>query len=159
MRAAVCKVCYNSNMSEQIIDGLNTMLSDTYILYIKTQNFHWNVTGPNFGPLHKMFEDQYIELRDAVDEIAERVRALGAFALGSCTDFKEHSNLSESVLPKFANEMIEELSKDHTSLAEEAKKFASKLSELDDEVTAHLVLERAMQHQKTAWMLQSHLER
>jgi len=146
-------------MNPQIIDGLKIMLSDMYILYIKTKNFHWNVTGPRFGPLHAMFEKQYEALDESIDEVAERIRALGAFSPGSCSEFQKYSSIKESTeFGSSADEMVAELADDHERMGEELSKFASKLDDLDDEVTAHLVLDKALWHQKMAWMLKAQAE-
>jgi len=149
--------------SKEIIEGLQALLSDTYILYIKTQNFHWNVTGPHFGALHKMFDDQYLELAAANDLIAERIRALGAFTSGSCAEFTKHSSLREitgDAGPDNAlgyKNMIRELEKDHAQVAKECRNFLDKLDDLDDDVTSQMVADRALAHEKAAWMLKSHL--
>ena len=138
--------------------ALQALLSDTYILYIKTQNYHWNVTGPHFGALHKMFDDQYLELAAANDLIAERIRAVGGYASGSCAEFLSRTRLKEMAGGGGPSEhMIKDLEKDHTQMAEECRDFLEKLDDFDDEVTAQLVADRALAHEKTAWMLGAHL--
>lgn len=148
-----------------IVESLQALLADTYILYIKTQNFHWNVKGPFFGALHKMFDDQYLELAAANDLIAERITALDGYAAGSCHEFTQLTTLSEvtgrnaEAKPQFAAEqMIKWLLEDHEKISEECRSFLEKLDEYDDEVTAQLVADRALAHDKTAWMLKSHLQ-
>jgi starvation-inducible DNA-binding protein len=144
--------------NQAIIDGLQNLLADTYLLYIKAQGFHWNVTGPNFGPLHQLFQTQYEELALANDLIAERIRAVGGFAAGSCADFTKNSSLNEvSDIPDATN-MIRGLYEDHALIADECRSFVEKLDDLDDKITEHLVSDRAMAHDKMAWMLKSHLD-
>lgn len=148
------------NTPPEIVRALQVLLSDTYILYIKTQNFHWNVTGPHFGALHKMFDDQYLELAAANDLIAERIRAVGGFAAGSCGEFLRHTHLQETAGGSGGPDhvgMIRGLHDDHTQIAEECREFLEKLDDFDDEVTAQLVADRALAHEKTAWMLGAHL--
>jgi len=142
----------------EVVDGLKTMLSDMYILYIKTQNFHWNVTGPLFQPLHTMFGDQYAALALSIDDIAERIRALGEYSPGSCSEFQRHSSIREATTTKSAEEMIAELAEDNERMGAEAASFSGKLSSLGDEVTAHMVADKATYHQKTAWMLKSQMQ-
>jgi starvation-inducible DNA-binding protein len=147
-------------MNDPVIDGLQNLLADSYILYIKLQNFHWNVTGPSFGPLHKLFEEQYIELREAIDLIAERIRALGGFAIGSCAEFTQTSSLQEAQGRGASwNNMVQELLSDHQAIAKECKKFLEGLDDADDEGTSHIVADRINVHEKAAWMLKSHLDR
>ena len=150
----------SSVASSPVIEGLQNLLSDTYILYIKTQNFHWNVTGPSFGPLHKIFDDQYLELAAANDLLAERIRALGGFAVGSCADFTQRSKITESLNGKCSdqNEMIRELYQDHNLVSQECKNFLEALDDADDEATAHMIADRQVAHEKAAWMLKSHLD-
>jgi len=145
--------------SGSIIEGLQALLADTYILYIKTQNFHWNVKGPHFGSLHKMFDDQYLELAAANDLIAERITALDGYAAGSCKEFTDLTRLEEVAGAEFKAElMIKWLLEDHEKISEECRSFLEKLDDYDDEVTAQLVADRALAHDKTAWMLRSHLQ-
>lgn len=144
-------------MDAQIIEGLKTFLSDTYILYIKTQNYHWNVEGPHFGPLHQMFEDQYTELREAVDDIAERIRALGDYAPGSCQEFNKYSKVTETPgRHRSAADMVADLARDHQMIAKHGREFIEEIQKRGDEPTAHFVIERVVAHEKTAWMLHSH---
>jgi starvation-inducible DNA-binding protein len=143
---------------QAVVDGLQNLLADTYLLYIKTQGFHWNVTGPNFGPLHQMFQTQYEELRDANDLIAERIRAVGGFAAGSCAEFTQNSNrVSEVDQIRGGERMIRGLHEDHAAIANECRIFVGKLG-LRDTITEQLVADRALAHEKMAWILKSHLE-
>ena len=141
-----------------IANGLSHVMADTYSLYLKTHNYHWNVTGPMFRTLHLMFEEQYNELWTAVDLIAERIRALGYFApgtyfaLGSLTSIKE----DEGIPP--AKEMIRNLVKGHEQVATTARKLFPIAEKASDQPTADLLTQRLETHEKTAWMLRSLLE-
>ena len=144
---------------ENIAKSLARVLAETYVLYLKTHNFHWNVTGPNFAILHKLFEEQYQELANAVDEIAERIRALGFPAPGSYSQFLELSSIcDESGVPS-ANEMIQQLLEGHEAIVATAREVFKVASEGGDSVTEDLLNQRMQVHEKTAWMLRSLLER
>ncbi len=138
-----------------IADGLSDLLADTYTLYLKTHNFHWNVTGPMFNTLHLMFETQYTELATAVDEIAERIRALGVAAPGSYSQFAERTNISDETGTPTAEEMIAQLVKDQETVARTARRVFPVADKADDEPTADLLTQRMQVHEKTAWMLRS----
>jgi starvation-inducible DNA-binding protein len=141
---------------KKIAEGLNVFLADSYLLYLKTQNFHWNVTGPLFQSLHEMFEHQYTDLSTAVDDIAERIRALDHFAPGSFTQFMEISNLKDQVeRPETAEDMVAILVKDHEKLVAGAREILEIATEEHDDVTVDFVTERMNIHEKTAWMLRS----
>ena len=141
----------------QIGAGLSRLLADTYTLYLKTHNFHWNVTGPMFNTLHLMFEQQYTELAAAVDEIAERIRALGEPAPGSYAQFAELSSIKEEIGVPSAEEMIAQLVKDQETVARTARSLFSLVDEAHDEPSADLLTQRMQVHEKTAWMLRSML--
>ncbi len=143
----------------RLIEGLRHLLADTYLLYLKTQNFHWNVKGINFFALHQLFETQYNQLSDAVDVIAERIRALHASAPGSFAEFLKLASLHEASNETSANEMLSSLLKDHESMAAALAKLCAIASELGDEVTLDILIQRETEHDKTAWMLQSSLEK
>ncbi len=144
---------------KEIAQGLCHVLADSYTLYLKTHNFHWNVTGPQFQTLHMMFEGQYTELAAAVDEIAERIRALGEYAPGSYEDYKKLSSFSiDSGIPS-AEEMIEQLVHGHQSVVKTARKMFPSAEEAGDEATADLLTQRMQLHEKTAWMLRSMVEK
>lgn len=140
--------------NNQLVDKLKTFLADSYTLYLKTQNFHWNVTGPLFHSMHNMFEEQYTDLATAVDDIAERIRALGVYAPGSYSQFEKLSTIKEAgdTVPK-AMDMASILEKDHLALAKCAQEII-KLADGDD-VTIDLCTGRMSVHEKTAWMLRS----
>ena len=139
---------------DQLVEKLSVFLADSYTLYLKTQNFHWNVTGPLFHAMHTMFEEQYTDLATAVDDIAERIRALGAFAPGSYSQFAQLATIKEASdsVPK-AMEMASILEKDHLALAKHAHEIIQ-LADGDD-VTIDLCTGRMSVHEKTAWMLRA----
>ncbi len=138
-----------------IADGLSRLLADTYTLYLKTHNFHWNVTGPMFNTLHLMFETQYTELAAAVDEIAERIRALGVAAPGSYSQFAERTSIKEETGVPAAEEMIEQLVRDQEAVARTARSVFPAADKVGDEPTADLLTQRMQIHEKSAWMLRS----
>jgi starvation-inducible DNA-binding protein len=141
-----------------ITEGLSRVLADTYTLYLKTHNFHWNVTGPMFNTLHLMFETQYNELALAVDLIAERIRALGHPAPGSYKAYSKLSSIAEADGVPAAEEMIKQLVEGHEAVAKTARKVFPAAAKADDQPTADLMTERLQIHEKTAWMLRSMLE-
>ncbi len=142
----------------KIADGLSRLLADTYTLYLKTHNFHWNVTGPLFNTLHLMFETQYTELATAVDEIAERIRALGLPAPGSYAQFSELTSIREERGVPRATEMIRQLAADQETVARTAREVFPVVDAAGDEPTADLLTQRMQIHEKNAWMLRSLLE-
>ncbi len=138
-----------------ITEGLSRLLADSYTLYLKTHNYHWNVTGPMFQTLHLMFEQQYNELALAVDEIAERIRALGAPAPGSYREFGALSSVTEDDDRPEATEMIRRLVAAHETVARTARSVYPVVEAAHDEPTADLLTQRLQVHEKTAWMLRS----
>jgi starvation-inducible DNA-binding protein len=143
---------------KEIAEGLSRLLADTYSLYLKTHNFHWNVTGPMFQTLHLMFETQYNELALAVDLIAERIRALGFPAPGTYTDFSQLSSIPETPGVPKAEEMIRLLVEGQEAVARTARSIFPVAEKVNDEPTADLLTQRLQVHEKTAWMLRSLLE-
>lgn len=141
-----------------IADGLSRLLADTYSLYLKTHNFHWNVTGPMFQTLHVMFETQYDELAIAVDVIAERIRALDHPAPGTYSEFQRLSSVSETSGVPTAHEMIRELVQGQETVVRTARSMFPAAESAHDEATADLLTQRMQLHEKTAWMLRSLLE-
>ncbi|EKD72320.1 MAG: hypothetical protein ACD_45C00703G0005 [uncultured bacterium] len=139
----------------QMSEGLTKLLADTYTLYLKTQNFHWNVTGPHFHSLHGMFEEEYTELAGAVDEIAERIRALGAHAPGSFTDFLKLTSIKEETGIPTAQDMVKKLLQDHETVIKHIESLMPIATAASDEATLDLLITRSEIHQKTAWMLRS----
>jgi starvation-inducible DNA-binding protein len=146
------------NDRQAISDGLSNLLADTYTLYLKTQSFHWNVTGPMFRALHSMFEEQYSELAGAVDEIAERIRALGHTAPGSFSHFLKLASVQEEDGAPAAEEMIRQLVAGHEAVVRTARNAFTTADEAEDQVTADLLTERMQVHEKQAWMLRSLLQ-
>jgi len=140
----------------KIADGLSRLLADTYTLYLKTHNFHWNVEGPMFNTLHLMFEQQYTELATAVDLIAERIRALGFPAPGSYSSFARLATVKEAPekVPD-APEMIRQLAKDQEQVAKTAREVFPIVEKASDEPSADLLTQRMQIHEKTAWMLRA----
>jgi starvation-inducible DNA-binding protein len=145
----------SEELRQEIGVGLSRLLSDTYILYLKTHNFHWNVTGPLFNTLHLMFETQYNELALAVDEIAERIRALGVPAPGSFAQFTELTSIPEETGVPAADEMIRQLVKDQETVVRTARTIFPTVEKASDQPTADLLTQRMQVHEKTAWMLRS----
>jgi len=143
---------------EAIAHGLARLLADTYTLYLKTHNFHWNVTGPMFQTLHLMFETQYNELALAVDLIAERIRSLGFPAPGTYKEFAELSSIKEMQGVPAATEMIKLLVEGQEAVVRTARSVFPIVDKVNDEPTADLLTQRMQVHEKTAWMLRSLLE-
>ncbi len=152
----------NIGISEEhrtaIADGLSRLLADTYTLYLKTHNFHWNVTGPMFNTLHLMFEAQYTELALAVDLIAERIRSLGLPAPGTYSAYAKLSSISETEGEPKATEMIKLLVEGQEAVVRTARSIFPIAEAANDEPTADLLTQRLQVHEKTAWMLRSLLE-
>ncbi|MBE9009049.1 DNA starvation/stationary phase protection protein [Pseudanabaenaceae cyanobacterium LEGE 13415] len=143
---------------QAIAEGLSRLLADTYTLYLKTHNFHWNVTGPMFQTLHTMFETQYTELALAVDSIAERIRALGYPAPGTYSEYAKLSSIDETPGVPKADEMIRLLVQGQEAVVRTARSLFPLVDEANDEPTADLLTQRMQVHEKTAWMLRSLLE-
>ena len=142
-----------------IAEGLGHLLADTYSLYLKTHNFHWNVTGPMFQTLHLMFETHYNELWTATDLIAERIRSLGHFAPGTYSEFAKLSSIKETADVPKAREMIKLLVSGHEAVTRTARSLYPAVQKAGDEATADLLTQRIQLHEKTAWMLRSLLEK
>ena len=145
MRGTICK-------------GLSTLLADSYRLYLKTHGFHWNVTGPHFAELHSLFETQYKELAMAVDDIAERIRALGHFAPASFKQFHDQTSIpQETGVPKY-QEMIKQLTAGQEIVIKTCRSVLPICEDANDVSTADLLTRRLLEHEKNAWMLRSFLE-
>lgn len=147
-----------THYSQKVADELTHFLADTYALYLKTQNFHWNVKGPHFYSLHKLFEEQYQDLANAVDEIAERIRALGSYTPASFSQFSQLMSIKEERNEIDAERMVEILIKDHELLSQHATDIIPKAQKAHDEGTADIVIQRSKVHDKAVWMLKSILE-
>ena len=143
---------------EQIVQGLSQLLADTYSIYLKTHNFHWNVSGPMFVTLHTLFEQQYTELALAIDIIAERIRALGAFAPGSFKAFQELTSIPDMEDIPDALTMIALLLEDNETIIKTARSIIPLANKAYDTPTADLATARILVHEKTAWMLSSLLD-
>jgi starvation-inducible DNA-binding protein len=146
------------NSNDHTVAALSTLLAASYTLYLKTHNFHWNVTGPMFNSLHTMFEVQYTELALAVDEIAERIRSLGAFAPASYSEFTALSTVKEETRRLTATQMIQALVNDQVLVADAARQVIGAAEKAGDQASADLATRRLDVHEKNAWMLRSHLE-
>lgn len=142
---------------KKIGEGLSRLLADSYTLYLKTHNFHWNVTGPMFNTLHLMFETQYTELALAVDLIAERIRALDFPAPGSYAQFAALTSIKEATDVPKAEEMIAQLAKDQETIVRTARSIFPLVDEAHDEPTADLLTQRMQLHEKNGWMLRAML--
>ena len=142
---------------EAIAAGLSRLLADSYTLYLKTHNYHWNVTGPQFNTLHTMFETQYSELALAVDNIAERIRALGVMAPGSYRAFADLTSIEEETGTPNAEQMIRQLILGQEAVVRTAREVIPLADNANDEPTADLLTQRMQTHEKTAWMLRSML--
>ncbi|MFO0904741.1 MAG: Dps family protein [Pirellulales bacterium] len=148
----------SQHSKQSVVDALSTLLASSDTLYLKTHNFHWNVTGPMFTTLHTLFETQYTELALAIDEVAERIRALGAFAPGSYSAFQKLSDVREELGRPEAKEMIRILVGDQELIATAARKVIDAADAANDQASADLGTRRLDIHEKNAWMLRSHLE-
>jgi len=144
---------------KEIAAGLGRVLADSYTLYLKTHNYHWNVTGPMFQTLHLMFETQYNELALAVDLIAERIRALGETAPGTYAQFSKLSTIKEEIKIPKAQQMIKNLLEGHEAVVRTARKAFAVAEDGGDESSLDLLTQRIQLHEKTAWMLRSLLEK
>jgi len=142
----------------QVAEKMDHLLADSYSLYLKTHNYHWNVTGPHFGSLHALFETQYTELALAVDEIAERIRALGHPAPGSYSEFAKLTGVPEASGRTTAMEMVDHLALDNETCARTAAAVFEAADAVGDQPTADLAVARQQLHEKSAWMLRSFLE-
>ena len=138
---------------------MSRLLADSYTLYLKTHNYHWNVIGPMFQTLHTMFEEQYTELATAIDEIAERIRSLGEFAPGSLQAFSQLTAVEEETGTPPAETMVERLVKAHETVVKTTRSIVPVTERANDESTLDLLTQRLQVHEKTAWMLRSLLDK
>ena len=143
---------------KKIADGLSALLADSYTLYLMTHNFHWNVTGPHFNSLHAMFMAQYTEQWNALDDIAERIRALGIAAPGTYKEFVKLASIKEVEGVPSSLEMVEYLVLAQEAAARTAREVFDAAEAANDQPTCDLLTERMDVHEKTAWMLRSLLE-
>ncbi len=149
----------NEDARRQVIDLLNHRLADAFLLYTKTRNYHWNVTGMEFIQLHLFFETQYTEIAEHIDEIAERVRKMGGIALGTLDEFKQNSVIEERPghVPN-ASEMLRNLLEDHETVIRQLRKDADTTEEIKDMGTNDFLIGLMEGHETMAWMLRAHLE-
>jgi starvation-inducible DNA-binding protein len=141
----------------RIAEALSQTLADSYLLYLKTHNFHWNVTGPMFQPLHSIFEEQYTELWNALDDIAERIRALGHFAPGTYARYAELSSIKEEPTVPDWKEMLRQLVDGQETVIRTARNAFRIADEANDQPSAGMLSDRMEIHEKNAWMLRSFL--
>ena len=157
--ASAVNIGIDADSRKSIADGVARLLADSYTLYLMTHNFHWNVTGPFFRDLHLMFEEQYTELATAVDLIAERIRTLGFPAPGTYKAYVELSSIKEVDGVPSAERMVQHLVEANEAVVRTARSILPLAQEADDESTASLIADRMVNHEKTAWMLRSLLEK
>jgi starvation-inducible DNA-binding protein len=143
---------------KKIAEGLGVVLADSYLLFLKTHNYHWNVKGPMFQTLHTLFETQYTELFTAIDLIAERIRSLGHRAPGSFLEFSQISTIEEEKGDVSATKMIQNLVKANEAVAKSARAVFPAAEKASDEATCDLLTQRLQVHEKTGWMLRTLLE-
>lgn len=141
--------------ARQLAEGLSRSLAATYVLYVKTQGFHWNVVGPLFYGLHKLSEEQYRDLAEAADNMAERIRALGHPAPASYAEFLKISPIDETSKPMSAEDMVGVLISDHETAARTFRELVSIAEKAGDVVTADLLTDRIQTHEEAVWMLRS----
>ena len=158
MKTPEMDIGIKSEDRKKIVEGLSALLADSYTLYLMTHNFHWNVTGPQFSTLHLMFETQYNEQWLALDEIAERIRALGHPTPATYKEFVKLASIKEIEGVPNATDMIKYLVAAHEAASRTARKLFPSADAANDEATADLLTKRLETHQKTAWMLRSLLE-
>ncbi|WP_439534798.1 Dps family protein [Polymorphobacter sp.] len=156
-KSASLQLGISEDQRVEIANGLSRLLADTYTLYLKTHNFHWNVKGPMFNSLHLMFEGQYTELALAVDQIAERIRALGEPAPGSYSAYAKLSSIKEAEGVPEAMEMVRILAEDQLAVVRTARAVFPAADAAHDEPTADMLTQRMQVHEKTAWMLRATL--
>ena len=156
--APAIEIGIKANDRTKIVHGLSVLLADSYILYLMTHNFHWNVTGPHFNSLHGMFMQQYTEQWTALDEIAERIRALGHPAPGTYKQFSELATIKEIEGVPTADAMVRHLVEAQEATARTARALLPTADDANDQPTADMLTQRLNIHEKTAWMLRSLLE-
>lgn len=144
-----------NNANPAVIDALNHVLADSFVVYFKTHSYHWNVVGRDFKPLHDMFQEQYEELWTAIDDIAERIRILGAPAPCSMAALLQLTDLKEATDAPDAMTMVKDLAAAHTDLAKHIRQAIEVADDADDEGTEDMLIARLQVHEKTAWMLAS----
>ena len=154
-KAPAIDIGIKSSDREKIVQGLSALLADSYTLYLMTHNFHWNVTGPMFSTLHQMFMTQYTEIWQALDAIAERIRALGHYAPGTYAEYARLSSIAEPASVPSAEDMLRMLVDGNESVARTARRAFQCADAVNDQPTADLLTQRLDVHEKNAWMLRS----
>ena len=144
--------------NKAVVEKLTVALADMFVLYFKTHSFHWNVVGPHFKALHEMFEEQYTEIWEATDEVAERIRALDNFAPNNFKQIQEKANLKEAGQTPDANGMVEILANDNRAIVKSFYEAIEAAEEAEDEGTIDVLIARTQIHEQYAWMLESHLK-
>lgn len=148
-----------ANARKEVAGLLSQLLAETYLLQLKTQYYHWNVTGPHFAALHKLFEAQYDAVSEAVDEVAERIRSIGHVAPGTFREFSASSAVKEDKsLPASWEDMVKNLAVANETVARSAREWLGRVQKAGDEGSADLLIRRMQEHEKAAWMLRSHLQ-
>jgi starvation-inducible DNA-binding protein len=142
-----------------IAQGLSRLLADTYVVYLKTHNFHWNVEGPMFQTLHQMFMDQYTETWNAIDLVAERIRSLGHYAPGTYTEYNKLARIKETPGVPKAEQMVRLLIEGQEAIVKTAREVLPIAEKADDQPTLDLLTQRMQIHEKNAWMLRSLLKK
>ncbi len=155
MAMSQANIGLNDATRGQVADILNALLADEYVLYTKTRNFHWNVTGPHFNDLHKFFESQYDELDEIIDDVAERIRMLGERPVASLAGFLKHARLAESPTTLSAGEMITVLLQDHEAMVRQMRADVARTGELGDAGNQDEITGWMESHEKMAWMLRA----
>ncbi len=150
---------FNQQERDQIADSLKPILAETFQLYVATQNVHWNVTGPLFQPVHALTEEQYLELAPAIDEIAERIRALGHKAPATMQKYMDLGSIEDGDENASAEQMVAALKKGHETLARRIRPVIAAAADIADDVTAGLLTDRLTVHEKAQWMLGAMLGR
>lgn len=148
----------NEKDRSKIVKSLQVLSANNFALYLKTHNFHWNVTGPMFQTLHLMFETQYNELWLASDAISERIRSLGGYAVGTFTEFQKLSSIEDDIAPISASNMLKSLIQGHEVVVKCIREAFPLVEKANDEATADLLTQRLQIHEKTLWMLRSLLD-
>lgn len=143
--------------NHKMVDELKRVLADTYSLYLKTQNYHWNIDGPHFKPLHELFEEHYTDMAEAIDETAEHIRSLGEKVDGRFAVFSENSSIGDGNHEFGPNEMLKDLSDSHGKIIESLTKAADVADDIDDVVLEDFFVQRLGFHRKAKWMIDSNL--
>jgi starvation-inducible DNA-binding protein len=151
------KIGLSKTVLREVCESLQDYLANTYALYLKTQNFHWNVVGPEFFSLHLLFEKNYKELSEGVDEIAERIVSLGFHVDATFSEFEKRSTIKEVKKMIPAQRMIKELVEGHESLSSMGRPLVSRFQVLHDDASSDMIIKFLAFHEKAAWMLRSHL--